>query len=94
MTAFSSSNDHAQRLYELSLDLARELSEQFMALEHRDAAKLEEESRRIEGETIQTLRQARDICEKALEGPLAGDARAVLAHRLLQLALGPFELTR
>ena len=85
----SPSKPAAERLYELSLILARELSEQFMALEHRDAAQLEEESRRREGEPTESLRQARDMCEQALEGPLAGDAHAVLAHRLLQLAIGP-----
>ena len=84
-----SSTDGAQRLYELSLDFARELSEQFMALEHRDAALLEEAARRGEGDKTEKLRQARDMCEQALEGPLAGNAHAVLAHRLLQLALGP-----
>lgn len=85
----SSSNDAAQKLYDLSLDLARELSEQFMALEHRNAAQLEEQSRRSEVEPTESLRQARDMCEQALEGPLAGNAHAVLAHRLLQLAIGP-----
>ncbi|MGI8790237.1 MAG: hypothetical protein ACR2I4_05055 [Actinomycetota bacterium] len=89
MTAIGSSNDHAQRLYELSLNLARELSEQFIELEHRDAVQLGEEARRGEGDKTEKLRQARDMCEQALEGSLAGDARAVLAHRLLQLALGP-----
>ena len=89
MTAMRSSTDSAQRLYELSLDFARELSEQFMALEHRDAAQLEEAARRGEGDKTEKLRQARDMCEQALEGPLAGNAHAVLAHRLLQLALGP-----
>jgi len=77
----------AERLYELSLTLARELSEQFVALEHRNAARLEEESRRCEGDKTQTLRQAREICENALQGPLTGDAQAVLGHRLLQLAI-------
>jgi hypothetical protein len=89
MTAMSSSNDPAQRLYELSLDFARQLSEQFMTLEYRNAAQLEEAAQRGEGEATGALREARDLCEKALEGPLAGDAHAVLAHRLLQLALGP-----
>ena len=89
-----SSNHDAGRLYELSLDLARQLSEQFMELEHRDAAQLEEAARRGEGDKTEKLRQARDMCEQALEGPLAGNAHAVLAHRLLQLALGPFELTQ
>ena len=89
MTTMGSANHDAQRLYELSLILARELSEQFVTLERRGAAQLEEESRRGEGETTENLRQARDLCEKALEGALAGDAHAVLAHRLLQLAIGP-----
>lgn len=84
-----SSADSAQELYELSLDLARRLSEQFMELEHRDSAQLEEEARRGEGHAADKLREARDMCEQALDGPLAGDAHAVLAHRLLQLALGP-----
>lgn len=87
-----SSNHDAQRLYELSLNLARRLSEQFMELEHREAAQLEVEARRGEGDTTEQLRQAREMCEQALEGPLAGDAHAVLAHRLLQLALGPVGL--
>ena len=82
-------NTAAERLFELSLTLSRELSEQFVALEYRSAAQLEEESRHCEGDKTQTLRQAREICEKALEGPLSGDAQAVLAHRLLQLAIGP-----
>ena len=85
----SSSDDAGLRLYELSLDLARGLSEQFIALEYRNAAQLEEEAARGETEATQALRQARELCEKALEGSLAGDAHAVLAHRLLQLALGP-----
>ena len=89
MTAMSSSNHDAQRLYELSLGLARELSEQFMALEHRSAARIEEEAQHGEGETIESLRQARDMCEQGLDGSLAGDAYVVLAHRLLQLAIGP-----
>lgn len=84
-----SSADSAQELYELSLELARRLSDQFMELEHRNAAQLEEESRRSEGEPTESLRQARDMCEQALEGTLAGNAHAVLAHRLLQLAIGP-----
>ena len=84
----SSSNQDALRLYELSLILARELSEQFMSLEHRRAAQLQEEAQRG-GEATESLREARNMCEQALEGPLAGDAHAVLAHRLLQLALGP-----
>ena len=89
MMTTGSSNRDARRLYELSLNLARQLSEQFMALEHREAAQLEEEARRGEGDTTEKLRQARHMCEQALEGPLASDAHTVLAHRLLQLAIGP-----
>ena len=84
----SSSNRDAQRLYEVSLILARELSEQFMSLEHQRAAQLQEDAQGG-GEATESLREARNMCEQALEGPLAGDAHAVLAHRLLQLALGP-----
>ena len=91
MATMGSSNPDAQRLYEFSLMLAQELSKQFVALEHRDAAQLEEEAQRSEGESAEALRQARDMCEQALEGSLAGDAHAVLAHRLLQLALGPMD---
>ena len=89
MMTMGTTNHDAGRLYELSLDLARQLSERFMELEHRDAAQLEEAARRGEGDKTEKLRQARDMCEQALEGSLAGDAYAVLAHRLLQLALGP-----
>jgi len=85
------SNLDGQRLYELSFKLARELSDQFVALEHRDAIQLEEQARRSKGESAEALRQARDMCALALEGHLAGDAHAVLAHRLLQLALGPMD---
>ena len=84
-----STNGDAQRLYELSLRLAQELSERFMELEHQEADRLEAEARRGQGLPAETLREARDLCGQALEGPLAGDSHAVLAHRLLQLALGP-----
>ena len=84
----SSSNQDAQRLYELSLILARELSEQFMSLEHQRAAQLQEDAQHG-GKATESLREARNMCEQALEGPLAGDVHAVLAYRLLQIALGP-----
>lgn len=89
MMTMDSQDPEVHRLYEVSLNLAKQLSEQFMALEHRDATQLEEEARRGVGEASENLRQARDLCQQALEGPLTGDAHAVLAHRLLQLAIGP-----
>jgi hypothetical protein len=82
-----------EALYEAALALARARAAEFREGERTAAAELERLAAALDAPDQEALAAARDRCQEALLNELEGDAEAVLAHRLLQLALAPVELS-
>jgi len=83
--------DPVDRLYHRAFQLARMKAAQFRAAERDAADELGSMALATRGGGREALHIARDRCRDALVGEAEGDPEAVLAHRLLQLALAPGE---
>ena len=91
MCAVKSSHEHVrEKLLRTSLDLARDLSDDFTRRQEEAARELQILARSLGGGS-EALEEAMQALEAEIGQDVVGRENEVLAHRLLQLSLAPEE---